>query len=177
MKSVFGAPRPYQMNPDLYAPLKTPDFGLPSGHAQYVSVTWGFLATQFGSRFWWVLAVVLTVLVSISRVYLGDHFPQDVIAGVLIGAAYLAGYLALEARTVRWLETRANLWGRLAVAVIGPLFLTVVFLDQFSAVVLGAPWLFVRTRLAVQTADPSAQDEPAMRGPPASITSRYNHFL
>src|SRR5690606_10561356 len=66
--------------------------GFPSGHAQNAVVLWGALAMEV--RRWWMtlLAVVLTVVISVSRIYLGLHFPLDVIGGLVLGAVILMGY-------------------------------------------------------------------------------------
>ena len=48
------------------------------------------------SRAWgWLLAMVLIFLMALSRIYLGDHFISDVIAGLLLGLLLLTGYLSL----------------------------------------------------------------------------------
>lgn len=139
LKSIFATPRPYQVDPTLYAPLQTPGYGIPSGHTQSAVVTWGLFATHFRTRFWWALAVVLSIVIGLSRMYLGDHFPQDVIAGALVGALLLAIYIAVEPHVEKWFVTRTPLRFRLALAIIVPLVLAGVYLKD-SAVALGTFW-------------------------------------
>lgn len=137
LKNVFAAPRPYDVDPKLYAPIKTTGYGIPSGHTQGTLVTWGNLATQLKTRLWWTLAVVIPLFVGIGRMYLGDHFPQDVLAGALIGIVLVAVYAVCEPRVSAWLNARASLALQLALAAIVPIALAIVFLGT-AAVPLGA---------------------------------------
>jgi membrane-associated phospholipid phosphatase len=85
---------------------ETHDPSWPSNHAQGATVTWGYLAWRSLRNWPWIAVVVPIGLISFSRLYLGVHFPQDVISGILMGAAYLALWIAIEptARTaiIRW---------------------------------------------------------------------------
>lgn len=100
----FGFSRP---RPDLVphaARVYTASF--PSGHAMLSAVTYLTLGALLGrvqpqrrvKAFLIGLAVVLTVLIGISRVYLGVHWPSDVLAGWCIGAAWasLCWFVALQ---------------------------------------------------------------------------------
>ena len=57
---------------------------MPNGH-HGVDTAWGFLAVRLHSRAFRVVAMLLIVLISLSRLALGVHFPQDVIGGILLG--------------------------------------------------------------------------------------------
>jgi undecaprenyl-diphosphatase len=70
----------------------------PSGHALMSAAVYLMLATLAGHlaahplrRHLIVIAVVLTLLVGLSRVYLGVHWPSDVLAGWLIGSLWAWG--------------------------------------------------------------------------------------
>jgi membrane-associated phospholipid phosphatase len=67
-------------------------YGLPSGHAQFAVVFWGVIARRIGRPWFWTLCVVLMAAIGFSRIYLGVHFPSDVIAGWALGAAMLWGF-------------------------------------------------------------------------------------
>ncbi len=108
MKHQFARPRP-----DLVphgSIVYTSSF--PSGHSMMSALTYltlGALLAHFQERkrlkSWFLcLALLLTVLVGASRVYLGVHWPTDVLAGWTGGAvwAILCWLLARRLQTGRW---------------------------------------------------------------------------
>ncbi len=76
-------------------------FSFPSGHATQASAFWLSLvfaassagAPQTRTRQLAAGALVIILLVGLSRVYLGVHYPSDVIAGILLGGGW-AAYVA-----------------------------------------------------------------------------------
>jgi undecaprenyl-diphosphatase len=94
-KSLFRRKRP-----DLWASSKRPmDYSYPSGHAMSAISFYGLLAanlTQFLSiplGITATLATGLTLGVGFSRVYLGMHWPTDVLSGWVAGGIWLAACL------------------------------------------------------------------------------------
>lgn len=88
LKLSFRRPRP-----DTYVPLFMHTYSFPSGHALGTMLTMsllGYLAYKHFSTGWAFLAIALAavfvILVGVSRVYLGAHYPSDVLGGWLIGA-------------------------------------------------------------------------------------------
>lgn len=90
----FEVDRP---RPDLVSHLvNETSFSFPSGHAMLSAITYltlGSLAARFlpdraTKVFLLALAVLVTVLVGTSRVYLGVHWPSDVLAGWCAGFAW-----------------------------------------------------------------------------------------
>lgn len=124
LKDVFQHPRPFDLDPTVKL-TEAEGYGLPSGHSQSAVVVWGTMALQFRKRWLWIAAILLMVLIGFSRIYLGVHFPTDVLAGWAVGAVVLALYLAWESRIEAWLR-RAGLAWQLVVAVVGPLVLMLV---------------------------------------------------
>jgi hypothetical protein len=90
LKFVFGAPRPYQAFPDQVSALVVQGgYGIPSGHVSDGLVLWGYLIYRIKRRWLWGLLAVYIGVMAWSRMYRGVHYPQDVIAGLLVGIAVL----------------------------------------------------------------------------------------
>jgi undecaprenyl-diphosphatase len=77
---------------------------MPSGHAMNAFAGAVLLAAAVPRARWPLL--VLAALIALSRVYLGVHFPSDVIAGALLGSAIGAAAAWLLARAERMLRVR-----------------------------------------------------------------------
>ena len=90
LKELFQRPRPCNVLPDVLTPLGcTGSFSFPSNHALNNFAVAAFFSKIY-PNYTWVLYIVAT-LVAISRVYLGLHYPSDIIAGAAIGMIF--GYL------------------------------------------------------------------------------------
>ncbi len=83
--------------PRQCAPYTT---GMPSNHALNFFAAATFIALVTPWRGWHLLLFAVAVLVGLSRIYLGKHFPSQVLAGALIGATvgWLGAWLALRYR-------------------------------------------------------------------------------
>jgi undecaprenyl-diphosphatase len=86
VKQRLSRPRPFVSLPLVTRLIQPPDeFSFPSGHTAAAFV----MATIGGWTFPHLLAplVVLAMFIGISRVYLGVHYPSDVVAGCFLGIA------------------------------------------------------------------------------------------
>jgi undecaprenyl-diphosphatase len=104
LKLAFGRPRPDVASPAVQ--VFTSSF--PSGHATLSAIaylTLGALLAQTQERlairiYIMTLAVLATVLVGVSRIYLQVHYPSDVLAGWCIGSAWAMACWAI----LQWLQ-------------------------------------------------------------------------
>jgi membrane-associated phospholipid phosphatase len=135
LKDLFALPRPFELDPSVNL-YDVSGYGLPSGHAQLSVVIWGALAHAVEETWSWVFAGLLAALIGFSRVYLGVHFPTDVLAGWLIGALLLAAYVAFHARLERWLDER-GLVTQVAAAVALSLILLLLHATEDTAALTG----------------------------------------
>jgi membrane-associated phospholipid phosphatase len=106
-KELAGQPRPFQFNPVVQKLWNAGGGGFPSGHTQSAVVIWGYLAAQARKTWLWVAAGLLIVLIPLSRIYLGVHFPTDLLGGYVIGGGLLVLYLRFEPGVEAWLADRS----------------------------------------------------------------------
>jgi undecaprenyl-diphosphatase len=137
LKVVVGRHRP---SPDLVhvvQQIQQPSF--PSGHTLHYTVFYGFLffviATNFKSS--WVrngvlvICALLVLLVGPSRIYLGEHWPTDVLGGYLVGALCLAPLIA------------GYLWAK-----------------AHLTVTASPPWIHKIPPVSAESVEPSAENTP-----------------
>jgi undecaprenyl-diphosphatase len=103
----------HQVRPRVFQPLVVEnDFSFPSGHSLTSFALWGFFAWWIVSldprKTWrWVLAalgLIVSALVAMSRLYLGVHWPTDVLGGMFLAFAWIGVCVTGQ----RWLTRHAR---------------------------------------------------------------------
>jgi undecaprenyl-diphosphatase len=98
IKNIVKRPRPYQTYTDIYPDHLEDGRSFPSGHT---SVAFGAATSlSIHHKQWYVVVPALTwaTAVGYSRMYLGQHYPTDILAGAITGAGSA------------WLSHKANTW-------------------------------------------------------------------
>jgi undecaprenyl-diphosphatase len=85
VKLVFAAPRPDAIEPLLVVTSHS----FPSGHAVGAMTLFGAIALLWPSRALIVLCAAIILATGLSRVWLGVHWPSDIMGGWIAGAAWL----------------------------------------------------------------------------------------
>jgi undecaprenyl-diphosphatase len=116
IKLLVERPRPSVDVVHILTPAS--GFSYPSGHAVFFTWLSFMLAVSLAPRIkpfyrpaLWLGAVIVIVLTCVARVWAGDHWPSDVVGGVLLGAGWSAFVLWLPERwlpspTFRWFSGR-----------------------------------------------------------------------
>lgn len=86
LKEIINSPRPFETL-DIRALRVETAHGssFPSGHTQTVAAFYSAVAIRLRSKFVGFISGILMVLVAISRVYLGVHWPKDVLVAIVLG--------------------------------------------------------------------------------------------
>ena len=90
VKAIVRYPRPFQAYPELISGERVATatgYSFPSGHSTLSSSFYSALFLAFRSRAMLAAAVILIIMIPISRLYLSVHWPMDVVCGTIIGLA------------------------------------------------------------------------------------------
>lgn len=88
----------HRARPDLHRLIEIGGYSFPSGHAMSAMVVYGALAfllwrhipTRMGRTILIILSAMMIFMIGISRVYLGVHYPSDIIGGYFASGFWLA---------------------------------------------------------------------------------------
>jgi undecaprenyl-diphosphatase len=111
LKDLIQRPRP-EVSADRILVPQDKEFSFPSGHASIVAgcaVTTAILFSNSERRKIIVCFVMLeAALVCLSRVYVGVHYPSDILGGILLGAGISLGLIAIRGRIYQTIDFMRN---------------------------------------------------------------------
>jgi membrane-associated phospholipid phosphatase len=84
-KHLIGRARPAEIVASVHVRVAETGMGFPSGHATISTVIAFTVWPYLPKRVRWVLVPLFVAMVCLSRLYLGVHFPLDIVGGVAIG--------------------------------------------------------------------------------------------
>lgn len=82
----------------LYQESTLGSSSFPSGHTQGATAFWGYTAWYFGKISVAIFSVIIIILVALSRLYLGLHYPIDILVGLILGIVLLLCYNGVSNR-------------------------------------------------------------------------------
>jgi undecaprenyl-diphosphatase len=94
----------HRMRPIAFYGTSPSSYSFPSGHALASLCFYGILTAVLSDRmrgrkpkfFIWLAASLLVGMIGLSRIYLGVHYPSDVIAGYLAGAVWITAVAVID---------------------------------------------------------------------------------
>jgi membrane-associated phospholipid phosphatase len=107
-KQLLHQPRPYWVSDVQHLGAEETSYGIPSGHASGSFVVWGYIAYQVRNRWMWIISIAIILIISFSRLYLGVHFPHDLIAGWLIVLIVLMLFIKFEKQVCTYLKAQSQ---------------------------------------------------------------------
>lgn len=99
LKILFHAPRPYIVDPRVIKYDSDSGFGMPSAHALMSVVLLGWIMIRHPKSHFIVWgSIFVAISIGISRVYLGVHYPSQVLAGWIFGGLLLYVFHSIDKR-------------------------------------------------------------------------------
>lgn len=109
-KEAVALPRPFDALAGINFAYTPSGYSFPSNHAAGAFAV--FSAWCFRERRHYIVLLGFAAIIGVSRVYIGVHYPLDVVAGAMIGL--IIGYSLARLELDLWLRRASTWWGRLA---------------------------------------------------------------
>ncbi|GHU58311.1 phosphatidic acid phosphatase [Spirochaetia bacterium] len=147
-KALLKQPRPYNLDPSVGRAFE-PSYGIPSGHAQGSLVFWAPVAAWLSRKTGkapanvterseglqavavWAVSVLIILLIGFTRLYLGVHFPTDLLAGWLLGGIILTLYFLFESPLAAFFRAGGRRTMMIAAAAVAFL-MNIIYPDDIS---------------------------------------------
>ena len=125
-KVIADQPRPFEYNPEVKEISSASGGGFPSGHTQNALVIWSYLALIVRRTSFWIVAILLMILIPLSRIYLGVHFPTDLMGGYILGTIVLLLFLLISPR-IEQIFSKFRFITGLGLTMLLPIVLIIIF--------------------------------------------------
>jgi len=106
----------------------------PSGHAQAAATCYPYLWQRWRSRAFQAFGIAMLILIGFSRLYLGLHWPQDVLGGLILGLASVYVFQTIDERLFK---LPCSLWAKLMLSALMPLLVLAVYHSKQGLQVVG----------------------------------------
>lgn len=138
IKNIVKAQRPFQKGVVTPVRVETATgYSFPSGHTQTATSFWTSAMLIFKNKSMYILGCTMIILTAFTRIYLGVHWPVDVIAGIIIGLI-----VVVLADKIYDSEKGFTRWHVIGVGILAFIFL-IVPIDHDLVKSVGAIWGFV----------------------------------
>jgi len=114
VKGIVARTRPFTVDPTLDSVRKetATGYSFPSGHTQNSSTIYLGIAynNTIKKRLVWTIAIILSILIGLSRLILAVHYPTDVLVGLIFGVVCAIGLSILYKKIVKDLKSETLLF-------------------------------------------------------------------
>jgi len=106
LKQFFKLPRPFHIIPAVRL-IQAGGYGFPSGAATNAVLLASLFIRYTNIRFKWVIAILYCFFISLSRLYLGVHFPIDILGGWILGLFFFAVFVKVFPKAEAFLQKQS----------------------------------------------------------------------
>lgn len=133
-KNLVRRPRPFANGEVTAIRQETATgYSFPSGHTQNIATLGTYFSERIRKIWFIIVASIVVLLVGFSRMYLGVHFPSDVIVGLILGVGVTIGFGILYDKS-----KNQNLLMLIMLLVLVPFFIAFMFTKDENALSLAA---------------------------------------
>lgn len=136
IKNIFELQRPFVQDPALFL-LQKDGYSFPSGAAQSAAIYFGLLMFYIKKRWSYTLGAILFTLLSFSRIYLGLHYPIDIIAGWIVGGLIFTAFYFFHKKVEKHLTVYPIILAMIGILLISPYRIVTIYCYIILGIALG----------------------------------------